>query len=444
MKREVEFVKKAQKDKIVDKILKLKKVSGNQDPNYEKMVREALENDFDENYDKLMGHIFNDDYYEQDEEDHNEIEQYLDNVEREFDKGLGADNKPIDPVKEKIALEEKEEGLLPKGNLPIHLRHNINKEEVEQIHQTTNQVIWWYCDNCIKGIQPLEQRYDCFECSDYCICRKCYELQVHTHKMKRIIVPEGCYPPSDEEIAQIIKKYHHCYNCEEKILDSESYYHHKSKEDTYCCKNCIYVISEEYKLKDFKQIKPKKNHDREIDELIDEYNNIDFEDVIAGGIKTRYSYIDDTAEDFGLTDAELFFADEKILNQMISIKKLAPYRENALSPKDRNKLRKLRWLVRESAEINQKKFAQEMDIYKQEAELKELSKKNKKYKKQYEQFMQDKEKMINDIYADSEDIIRKLKGKMNKRDDVTEEPKAQVTSGVVTEDRLKSYGIKNN
>lgn len=443
MKKEIEFAKKAQKDKIVEKIIKLKKVSGNRDPNYEKMIREALENDFDENYDKIMAQVFDDEYYEQEEEDNNEIEQYLDNVEQEFDKGLGNNNKHTNPEKEELAMKEKEEGLLPKANLPLHLRHNINNEEAQQIQQATNQGLWWYCDNCHKGIQPLEQRYDCFDCSDYTLCRKCYEMRIHEHKMKKFIVPECCVPATDDEIAQIIKNFKYCHICQEKVLEVESYYQHKSKDDIYCCKNCIYVLTEEYKLRDFKQIKPKKSQNKEMDELFDEYNNIDFEDVISGGIKTRYSYIDVPADDFGLTDAEIFFADEKILNQMISIKKLAPYRDSALTSKDRTKLRKLRWLVRESAEINQRKFAQEMEVHKQEAELKELSKKNKKYKKQYDQFMQDKEKIISDIYADSEDLLKKLKYKQNKMRDKNDESIPQVTGGVITEDRLKSYGIKN-
>ena len=33
-------------------------------------------------------------------------------------------------------------------------------------------------------------------------------------------------------------------------------------------------------------------------------------------------------EDCGLTDAELFFADDKILNQMLSYKKLNTYKNN--------------------------------------------------------------------------------------------------------------------
>ena len=48
--------------------------------------------------------------------------------------------------------------------------------------------------------------------------------------------------------------------------------------------------------------------------MMEEYNEIDFEDVIAGGIKTKYAYIDVEADGFGLTDAELLFADDAILD----------------------------------------------------------------------------------------------------------------------------------
>ena len=49
---------------------------------------------------------------------------------------------------------------------------------------------------------------------------------------------------------------------------------------------------------------------------------------MSGGIPTAFQYIHVEKFDLGLTEAELFFADDKILNQMISIKKLFPYRED--------------------------------------------------------------------------------------------------------------------
>lgn len=82
------------------------------------------------------------------------------------------------------------------------------------------------------------------------------------------------------------------------------------------CTNCILYIEGNQKLRDFKQINKKKVKisDNEVNKLIEEYDDIAFEDVIAGGLKTKYHYIDVEADGFGLTDAELVFADDNILD----------------------------------------------------------------------------------------------------------------------------------
>lgn len=51
MKKELETLKKAKKEKIIDKILKLKKVSGISDQKYEKTLKDMMMKEFDENYD---------------------------------------------------------------------------------------------------------------------------------------------------------------------------------------------------------------------------------------------------------------------------------------------------------------------------------------------------------------------------------------------------------
>jgi protein KRI1 len=65
---------------------------------------------------------------------------------------------------------------------------------------------------------------------------------------------------------------------------------------------------------------------------------VGFEDLIGNDIKTKYSYITVDHNDFGLTDVELFFADDRLLNQMVSTKKLFAYRENSLTDKDRRRI----------------------------------------------------------------------------------------------------------
>jgi len=49
-----------------------------------------------------------------------------------------------------------------------------------------------------------------------------------------------------------------------------------------------------------------------LDKLLDDYYNLDFEDVIGGGqIKTRFKYKKVAAADFGLTDEDLLLLDDK-------------------------------------------------------------------------------------------------------------------------------------
>lgn len=60
--------------------------------------------------------------------------------------------------------------------------------------------------------------------------------------------------------------------------------------------------------------------------LLDEYYNMDFEDLIGGGqIKTRFKYRKVGREDFGLTEDEILLLDDKQLNKLVSLKKYRPY-----------------------------------------------------------------------------------------------------------------------
>lgn len=58
----------------------------------------------------------------------------------------------------------------------------------------------------------------------------------------------------------------------------------------------------------------------------DEYHKLDYEDTI-GDLKTRFKYAKVNRKRYGLTAEEILMIDDKELNQYVSLKKLAPYRE---------------------------------------------------------------------------------------------------------------------
>lgn len=51
-----------------------------------------------------------------------------------------------------------------------------------------------------------------------------------------------------------------------------------------------------------------------LDQLFDEYHQLDYEDVIADGITTRFQYTTVMKESYGLSNEEILLIDDKKLN----------------------------------------------------------------------------------------------------------------------------------
>lgn len=65
---------------------------------------------------------------------------------------------------------------------------------------------------------------------------------------------------------------------------------------------------------------------KEIENIIDEYYKLDYEDLIGGDVPTRFKYIEVPSEDFGLSPAEILTMEDDDLNKIAPLKLLAPYR----------------------------------------------------------------------------------------------------------------------
>lgn len=82
-----------------------------------------------------------------------------------------------------------------------------------------------------------------------------------------------------------------------------------------------------------------KSESENFDRLMNEYYQLDYEDII-GGMPVRFKYKEVEPESFNLSPEEILATDDKELNQMVSIKLLAPYRS-------RKDVQKQAWKVRD-------------------------------------------------------------------------------------------------
>jgi len=161
---------------------------------------------------------------------------------------------------------------------------------------------------CFKGIKEGHPRFECLECEDFCQCKACADMKDHPHKMKKFVVPQGCTPPSDKEIQAILENTKFCAECSYKFTEYDFQYELKKNKEFLICEDCFKANERQYKEKDFNKIQPKKvdfekvvkedvtklkgmYKDKELEELIDSYYQLDFEDVISGGIKTRFKVL---------------------------------------------------------------------------------------------------------------------------------------------------------
>lgn len=286
----IKHFKNLKKQEILDRLQLINTFAGTEtglDP-------ATLDEDFDpEEHDKTMQKIFNSEYYSHKEHE-KDLEIPEDAVVKNDDKTNEMDIKRI----------ETDAGQLMEGGAGD----------------------WWLCDECKEPIPVGRLKYDCLECDNYTICEGCREVAAHEHRLKRGRVPKVCEPPS-EYVAVC------CNECGVDVT-TQRRYDCRVCPDFTLCEACKGVKKHPHPVRCLE------------DELWKEYFELDFEDLV-GGQATKFKYKDVTPEDYGLNDEDILDLDDKTLNSLISLKKLATYREDDGKVSRSNIRKKLKWIKKQ-------------------------------------------------------------------------------------------------
>ncbi|RWS11137.1 KRI1-like protein [Dinothrombium tinctorium] len=178
-----------------------------------------------------------------------------------------------------------------------------------------------------------------------------------------------------------------------------------------------------------------------------------YEDLIGNDLATRFKYRKVTPNDFGLTNEELLFADEKELNKWVSLKKVSQYRtdeEELYDVKSYSKKKNIMELKRkifkslyEGETTNDVKDEEETDPDKSESEqVKKKKKKKKKHrKKNVDNVSVDRSESKVNNNSGNEIVKSENKERRNKR----KRKNSKNTSKDIglSFDRLKAYGLTN-
>jgi len=285
-----------------------------------KVSEKELDEDFDpKKHEELEKKMFGEDFYKESDPNLNEV---LENKEI------------LDIIEEKEENENQDENQEEK--IPENSEDSKNVENVENVENQAEddeenydenqgeEEEWWFCDNCKKPIKGGDIRYDCTMCDNFTLCRKCFKTLKHPHKMNKEKTPMIAKPPQDhlDLIRRVILA---CAECGTDLA------HIKGYECPTCqknfCQNCKKKHPHEVKRlrekgnEDVKEMQSNSKFDAEAQKHIEqEYN-----DLIAGEIPAKFSYMNVPNEDFGLTDEELILLKDKEINSMIPMKKVAAY-----------------------------------------------------------------------------------------------------------------------
>eukprot|EP00398_MALV-I-01_sp_L67-1_P000009 gene9-775_t len=281
---EIKRLKNLKRQEIQNRLKTIAEITGNTGEH----AADYLEGDWNpEEHDSQMQQVIGDDYYEQEEElDESELLKNPDNKEFEgIDEAYAPDGSSWKQE------ENQEDGDWQEGQ-DQEWNENENQEgqeeneaDVPKNDRDDGHPDWYLCDSCFIPIPGGKKMFVCRVCEDFVQCQKCFRTVGQEHRMTKKTVPSYCMPPEDYKGKYFIPE--GADEEEEKPVDSR-----------------------------------KKN-------IADEVHQLDYEDIIAG-MPVRFKYTQVAPNNFGMDTDFILQTDEKKLNQLVGLKKLAPYREKEM------------------------------------------------------------------------------------------------------------------
>ncbi|ORX59286.1 Krr1-domain-containing protein [Piromyces finnis] len=173
---------------------------------------------------------------------------------------------------------------------------------------------------------------------------------------------------------------------------------------------------------------PDADPNKSLNEYLDEYYQLDYEDMI-GDTPTRFKYAKVKPENYGLSAIEILLADDKDLNEYISLKKLAPHRSEERQMKDEIKFNKSK---KKRLSAFRKSLEEQMNqIYDEENQQQQEDNYGKKNKKKHDKKDESGEKNK-----------KKRSRKKAKLDESSnDKKKSKKGKSGISSDRLASYGV---
>eukprot|EP00929_Paragymnodinium_shiwhaense_P027815 TRINITY_DN1623_c0_g1_i1.p1 TRINITY_DN1623_c0_g1~~TRINITY_DN1623_c0_g1_i1.p1 ORF type:complete len:732 (-),score=257.03 TRINITY_DN1623_c0_g1_i1:213-2408(-) len=163
--------------------------------------------------------------------------------------------------------------------LGVHAQGEDGEAEDAEDEEEVDNETWWLCDGCGKGIVAGKRRFDCSMCENFTLCVKCFRVRSHPHKFIRRRVPENCMPPAD---------------LENLGNNDESDPAVSSTADAGA-------------------------------EALDDYFQLDYEDIIGGDLPTRFKYRSVEKNTYGMSAKDILEKSDRELNQVMPLKKLRPF-----------------------------------------------------------------------------------------------------------------------